>query len=180
MKERPATAIGRSLPPDTDLSEYRYPLSGSIAAQLRKVHRLFAHDLQNFLAAYDIPVGMWYFFRALWEEDGLSQRELSDRANTTSAAAVEQLRNMERRGFIERRRDEVDKRKIYVFLTEEGRRLKFLLPYAAEVNAIALEGLSEGEIGFLRLVLTRMKDSFERRAAQQKRAARQSTSAAKS
>jgi DNA-binding MarR family transcriptional regulator len=78
---------------------------------------------------------------------------------------------MERRGFIERRRDETDKRKVYVFLTDEGRRLKFLLPYAAEVNAIALEGLSEGEIGFLRLVLTRMKDSFERRAALQKRAA---------
>jgi hypothetical protein len=52
-------------------------------------------------------------------------------------------------------------------LTESGRALKRLLPYAAEVNAIALEGLSEGEIGFLRFVLARMKQNFVRRWSQQ-------------
>ena len=30
------------------------------------------------------------------------------------------------------------------------------------MNAIALEGLSEGEIGFLRFVLARMKENFAR------------------
>lgn len=152
-------------------SAFRSPLSGSIAAQLRMVHRLFVRDLEQFLAEYRINVGMWYFFRALWEEDGLSQRELSDRAGETSAAAVAQLRSMEQRGFVTRHVDANDKRKIRVFLTDEGRRFNFLLEYAAEIQSLALEGLTEGEIGFLRLVLARMKESFARRTAA-KRAAR--------
>ena len=158
--------------PPHDPNAFRSPLSGSIAAQLRMVHRLFVRDLEQFLAEYRINIGMWYFFRALWEEDGLSQRELSDRAGETSAAAVAQLRSMEARGFITRHVDENDKRKIRVFLTDEGRRFKFLLAYAAEVQSVALEGLTEGEIGFLRLVLARMKESFARRAAAQRAARR--------
>ena len=73
---------------------------------------------------------MWYFLRALWEEDGLSQRELSERAGSTAPAAVEQLRNMERRGYIRRERSSTDKRKVNVYLTDSGRELKRLLPYA--------------------------------------------------
>jgi DNA-binding MarR family transcriptional regulator len=153
-------------------SAFRSPLSGSIAAQLRMVHRLFVRDLEQFLAEYHINIGMWYFFRALWEEDGLSQRELSDRAGETSAAAVAQLRSMEQRGFITRHIDPNDKRKIRVFLTDEGRRFNFLLEYAAEIQSVALEGLTEGEVGFLRLVLGRMKESFARRAAAQRAARR--------
>ena len=158
--------------PPHDPNAFRSPLSGSIAAQLRMVHRLFVRDLEQFLAEYRINIGMWYFFRALWEEDGLSQRELSDRAGETSAAAVAQLRSMEARGYITRHVNKNDKRKICVFLTDEGRRFKFLLAYAAELQSVALEGLTEGEIGFLRLVLARMKESFARRAAAQRAARR--------
>lgn len=146
--------------------DFEYPLERSIGSQLRKTHRLFERDLALFLASADVPLGMWYFLRALWEEDGLSQRELSERAGSTAPAAVEQLRNMEKRGFIRRERSTTDKRKVEVYLTDSGRALKRLLPYAAEVNAIALEGLSEGEIGFLRFVLARMKQNFARRWSQ--------------
>ncbi len=150
-------------PSAAENAEFEYPLERSIGSQLRKTHRLFERDLALFLSSADVPLGMWYFLRALWEEDGLSQRELSDRAGSTAPAAVEQLRNMERRGYIRRERSASDKRKVKVYLTDAGRELKRLLPYAAEVNSIALEGLSEGEIGFLRFVLARMKENFARR-----------------
>jgi MarR family transcriptional regulator, organic hydroperoxide resistance regulator len=68
---------------------------------------------------------------------------------------------MEQRGLVERRRSQVDKRKVEVFLTAEGLRLRpVLLPYAERVNAVALGGLSEGEIGFLRHAFTRMKQNL--------------------
>ena len=130
---------------------------------------MFVQDLERFLEPYDVSIGMWYFFRALWEEDGLSQRVLSDRAGVSSAAAVEQLRNMEKRGFIERRPDASDKRRIHVFLTPEGRRLAFLVPHAAKMNGNALDCLSEGEIGFLGLVLTRLRDNHDRRESERKK-----------
>jgi DNA-binding MarR family transcriptional regulator len=74
---------------------------------------------------------------------------------------VEQLKNMERRGYIERRRSLDDRRKIHVHLTESGIALKNrLLHVAQEVNQVALAGLSEGEIGFLRLVLDRIRNNL--------------------
>ena len=147
-----------------DRPEFDDPLEFSVGYLLRATYRSFAQDLQRYLAPYAIPMGMWYFLRALWQEDGLTQRALSQRVGSMEPTTVEQLRNMERRGFIERRRSDADRRKIHVFLTAEGRALRAkLLPYATEVNDSALGGLSEGEIGFLRLVLSRMKENLDAR-----------------
>lgn len=147
--------------------EFDHPLEFSVGYLVRATQRAFVQDLQRHLAPYDIPMGMWYFLRALWQEDGLTQRALSQRVGTMEPTTVEQLRNMERRGFIERRRSAADRRKVHVFLTAEGSALRSrLLPYAAEVNAAALAGFSDGEIGILRLVLTRMKQNLERRQAE--------------
>jgi MarR family transcriptional regulator, organic hydroperoxide resistance regulator len=153
--------------------EIDYPLSFSIGAAIRLTHRQFAQDLQERLAPYDIPVGMWFFFRALWEEDGLTQRQLSQRVGSMEQTTVEQLKNMERRGYIERRRSLDDRRKIHVHLTERGMTLKSrLLPFARDVNEIALEGLSDGEIGFLRLVLDRIRGNLAAHLARQRSANR--------
>jgi DNA-binding MarR family transcriptional regulator len=141
-----------------------YPMARSIGAQVRRTQRMFAQDLQAALAPHDVPVGMWYFLRVLWEEDGLTQREVSERVGATAPTAVEQLRNMEKRGWIARKASEADRRKIHFTLTEEGRALeKRLISYAAEVNEAALEGLTEGEVGFLRLALLRIQENLARR-----------------
>ncbi|HXP29559.1 MAG TPA: MarR family transcriptional regulator [Stellaceae bacterium] len=147
-----------------EADEFSDPLEFSVGYLVRAAQRAFARDLQRSLAPYDIPMGMWYFLRALWQEDGLTQRDLSQRVGATDPTTVEQLRNMERRGFIARRRSARDRRKIHVFLTQEGRALRRrLLPYAAELNDAAVQGLSAGEIGFLRLVLARMKQNLDAR-----------------
>ncbi|HXE03592.1 MAG TPA: MarR family transcriptional regulator [Methyloceanibacter sp.] len=147
--------------------EFYYPLEHSVGYLVRVTHRSFAQDLQAYLTPHEIPIGMWYFLRALWQEDGLTQRELSQRVGAMEPTTVEQLKNMERRGFVERRRSAADRRKIHIFMTEEGRALSSrLLPYAMEVNAVALDGLTEGEIGFLRLVLARIKHNLDARQGQ--------------
>jgi len=157
MRNPPKPKADPALPPDVD-----YPLAFSIGSAIRTTHRQFAQDLQDRLAPYDIPVGMWYFFRALWEEDGLTQRELSQRVGSMEQTTVEQLRNMERRGYIERRRSVDDRRKMHVHLTSAGLALKNqLMPFAIDVNRVALQGLSEGEVGFLRLVLARIRSNLD-------------------
>ncbi len=140
------------------------PLEQSIGTQVRRTQRLFAQDLQATLAPHDVPVGMWYFLRVLWEEDGLTQREISDRVGATAPTSVEQLRNIEARGWIIRRHSEDDRRKLHYHVTEAGRDLEQRLLYCAgEVNRAALEGLTDGEIGFLRLALVRIQENLIRR-----------------
>jgi DNA-binding MarR family transcriptional regulator len=164
----------RPKPNPAPLPEVDYPLAFSIGSAIRTTHRQFAQDLQDRLAPYDIPIGMWYFFRALWEEDGLTQRELSQRVGSMEPTTVEQLRNMERRGYIERRRSVDDRRKMHVHLTESGLALKNrLMPFAIDVNRVALEGLSDGEIGFLRLVLDRIRSNLDAHLTRQRNVARE-------
>ncbi len=140
-----------------------YPMEHSIGSQVRRAHRQFAQALQAALAPQDIPLGMWYFLRALWEEDGLTQREISERVGATAPTAVEQLRHMEARGLISRKASEQDRRKVHFHLTDLGRAMQAeLLSLAAGVNDTALEGFSAGEIGFLRLALTRIQENLIR------------------
>ena len=75
--------------------------------------------------------------------------------------AVGELPVGERRGLIERRRNEKDRRKVNVFLTRQGKALeKKLLPYAVDVNRIALKSITPEEAEVLRGLFRRMKDSL--------------------
>ncbi len=150
--------------PERDGDGWDFPLEHSIGAAVRFTHRSFLQELQVYLEPYAITVGMWFFLRVLYEEDGLTQHELSRRSRSMDATTVEQLRNMERIGLVERRRSEEDRRKIHVYLTARGKSLRGeLLHFAQDVNQAALAGLSDGEVGFLRLVLARIRSNLDAR-----------------
>jgi DNA-binding MarR family transcriptional regulator len=141
-----------------------FPLDASVGALLRMTHQAYAQDLQNYLASHELPVGMWFYLRALWEEDGLTQRELSARVGATEPTTAQQLAKMERQGYVERRRSTEDRRSVRVALTGAGRALRRrLLPYAIEVNATALDGFSGAEIAQLKRLLARIRANLERR-----------------
>ncbi|MEE2969448.1 MAG: MarR family transcriptional regulator [Pseudomonadota bacterium] len=113
------------------------------------------------LQPHKVTPGQWFFLRALWEEEGLSQRELSRRVGTTEPTTVSALRLLERNGLIRRQRNEKDRRTINIFLTETGSALKKdLLPYALEVNAVATAGLTPEEITQLRGILSKIRDNL--------------------
>jgi DNA-binding MarR family transcriptional regulator len=96
---------------------------------------------------HGVTLGMWYFLRALWHEDGLNQRELSRRVGTMEPTTLSAILNMEKNGFVRRVQNKVDRRKLHVYLTPKGRALKAkLIPLAREVVATAVQSLSKKEI----------------------------------
>lgn len=134
----------------------------SIGFLLRVTQREFSKVLQMHIAFQGVTLGMWYFLRVLWEGDGISQRELSRRIGMMEPTTVNALMLMERKGLIIRKRDPKDKRRRMVYLTKRGRALKTLMvPYAYEVNRIALDGVSEKEVEQLRRTLSKMKRNLE-------------------
>ncbi|MBT6286057.1 MAG: MarR family transcriptional regulator [Rhodospirillaceae bacterium] len=111
---------------------------------IRDTHLLFARALRNRLQTHQITPGQWYFLRTLWDEEGLSQRELSRRVGTTEPTTVSALRLLARNGMIERVRNPKDRRTINIFLTDKARDMKAeLMPVAFAVNDIATAGLTE-------------------------------------
>ena len=129
---------------------------------VRDAHLLFAKALRTRLQSHQITPGQWYFLRALWDEEGLSQRELSRRVGTTEPTTVSALRLLSRSGMIERIRNPKDRRTINIFLTDKARAMKCeLMPVAIEVNDIATAGLSASEFLQLRELLQKVRDNLD-------------------
>jgi hypothetical protein len=56
-----------------------FSLGGSLGYLVRDANRAFQRLLERRISPHGVTRGQWYFLRVLWEEDGLSQRELSAR-----------------------------------------------------------------------------------------------------
>ena len=116
--------------------------------------RAFHRALQMRLAEHGVSVGHWTFLRALWQTDGLTQRELSEEAGLAEPTTFTAVKAMERRGYVVRRPAEGDRRKRQVFLTPRGRALEAkLVPLAEDVNAVAVRGLAASDVARTRRTL---------------------------
>ena len=128
---------------------------------VRDTHLLFAKALRDRLQSHQITPGQWYFLRALWDEEGLSQRELSRRVGTTEPTTVSALRLLARNGMIERVRNPKDRRTINIFLTDKARDMRSeLMPVAIEVNKVATAGLSDDEFDQFRALLQKVRENL--------------------
>jgi DNA-binding MarR family transcriptional regulator len=134
----------------------------SVGFVAREVYRSFARCLQPRIAREGVSIGMWFVLRMLWDEDGMTQRELGERVGINAPTMVTALNAMERAGIVKRVQNREDRRKINVFLTERGRKLKRKLwPMAAEVLALGLSGLTRNQVQSLNKMLTQIIDNLE-------------------
>jgi len=119
--------------------------------------------LRRRLATYGMTLGQYYFMRALWIEEGLSQRELSRRVGTTEPTTASVLRLLEKNGLVRRVRNRRDRRTINIFPTQKGRNLKNeLLRMAIGINEIATEGLTAADLETLKRLMSAMKANLDR------------------
>ncbi len=154
IARRRETAAPSAETPEDDI----LPPSRSVGYLVRQTHRAFTRALQTRISPRGVSIGMWFFLRALWQEDGVSQRELSQRVGMMEPTTASALTNMERKGLVRRVRNRTDRRIVNVFLTERGRALRReLLPLAAEVNEVALRGLTAGDVAHLRALLAKLQ-----------------------
>ena len=136
---------------ESDVHGFSLDPNKSVGHLLREALRAMVRELETRIDPYDITVGQFFIMRELWVADGLTQRELSGRMSLFENSTTAALAEMEKRGFIERRRSDEDRRKIHVFLSAKGKRIrKALIEHAVAVHRIGLAGLSENQIDSLR------------------------------
>jgi DNA-binding MarR family transcriptional regulator len=113
----------------------------------RTLYRLYDVEAQKVLDKENVSLSHWFYLRVLAERGEINQLELSKRVGMASTTAVPALDNMEKRGLVQRTRDPKDRRKYYVGLQDEGRRLvEALLPELTEMISASLEGISQKDI----------------------------------
>jgi DNA-binding MarR family transcriptional regulator len=140
-----------------------FPPGESTGYLVRDAHRAYQRLLERRIADYGVTRGQWYFLRALWDQDGLSQRQLSTRVGMKEPTTVIALRSMEKSGLIRRVRSTQDKRKTHVWLTAKARRLQpTLLPVARRITEQAATGIGRTELRLFQSVIARMTANLDR------------------
>lgn len=133
----------------------------SVGSLARITHRALSRKLERLTASHGISASQWPLLRELWEEEGLTQRELSYRVGVQEATMTVMLARMEKNGIVHRTCPEGDRRRRRVFLTAKGRKLRQILrPCIVSVNEVALADIPADEIEVARLVLIAMNKNL--------------------
>jgi MarR family transcriptional regulator, organic hydroperoxide resistance regulator len=133
-------------------------IPGGDGLLLRDSFRLFRKALQTLLAAETgVTVAQYWVLRTLWIEDGITHIELGQKLGIEKAGITSIIQNMEKQGLILRRRNDTDRRKFNLFLTERGKTLREpVLACARRVNARAAGSIPASELKQMRSVIRRM------------------------
>lgn len=154
-----AKRTSRAAPDDAE--RYGDPLH-SFGHLARLTFRAFARSLERRILPHDVTIGQWRFLRELWREDGITQRQLSERLSMREPSTVSAVRSLESAGLVRRVRNECDRRKVHIHLTPRAKRLRSpLLRHVRDVNVIATAGISPADLEVTRRVLRRLMHNLE-------------------
>lgn len=159
---QPDGSVPLSLPPNSRASRSLHdPLEDSIPFLLRRTARLFRIAIQSRMRENRLGFSHWFYLRALWLEDGITQRELCRRIDAAEPAAVTALGGLERHGYIRRVRDKNHGRRIHIFITPKGAALRDeLLPYAFELSALGVKGIAKQDLSTVRNALNLIRKNM--------------------
>jgi MarR family transcriptional regulator, organic hydroperoxide resistance regulator len=132
-----------------------------MAHLIRDTERAFRKALQIRLAAHGVPFGHWTFLRVLWENDGITQKELSAHAGVMDPTTFAAMKAMQAQGYIVRKQLPTNRKNVYIHLTAKGRSLKNkLVPLAEDTNRISTGRISPDELTTARKVLLTMIENL--------------------
>ena len=142
-----------------------YPSAQSIGRLISVTSRKLQPLLEQRVTDQGVSYGTFYFLRALWEEDRLSQGELASRVRTSAPTTMAALHKLRRDRLVTIEDDPHDGRRLVVRLTPKGRRMEsILLPRLERLNRTLLRGLSGREVTELRRMLRLIQDNAARAA----------------
>src|ERR1700689_3244991 len=142
-----------------------HPASDSIGLLMRIALFGLRASIKAELAKHGVPWSVWYYLRVLWEHNGISQRELTERVGVMQPNTVSALQTMVKAGWVAVARGE-DRRSTLVSLTPKGRRLmqRMLPEIRAAVRPVLLDGFSDREEAELRRLLNKISNNVRRTA----------------
>jgi MarR family transcriptional regulator, organic hydroperoxide resistance regulator len=109
--------------------------------------------LQRFFKenGYEITAEQWAVLRHLWDEDGLSQREIAEKTSKDKPNITRMVDALEQKRLVFRQPDPRDRRKYCIYLTKEGKQLQERLwPLAQDLRQRVTQSLTPSEIDLLK------------------------------
>lgn len=96
----------------------------SVGQLLSQVCRMTGHRVRGHMEKIGLHRGQGFALIHLWHKDGIPQRDLARSMHISPASVTNMLQRMERDGWVERRRDDVDQRIVRVFAADKAKKMR--------------------------------------------------------
>jgi len=121
-----------------------------IMQSLRRIFKAvqdYSHEVSE---KFGITGPQLWALKTIFENESLSLSDLSERMYLHPSTITGVIDRLEKKGYVIRNRDKVDRRVIYVQLTAEGKRLAKRAPSPAQGKMIyGLKNLKKGELNLI-------------------------------
>ncbi|PSU44681.1 MarR family transcriptional regulator [Photobacterium frigidiphilum] len=117
------------------------------------------NDFDTELKKHGLTIALWPTLMCLWEEEGVTQREIAIKSKVESSTTTRTIDKLERLNLVERRDDPQSRRSFRIYLTDEGRALQStLIHIPVDINESMLSSLDSEEqeqmLGLLKKLVT--------------------------
>jgi DNA-binding MarR family transcriptional regulator len=154
-----------------DSAEFGVVAGVGFGRRLRNTSRLLDRLLAEVLAPHGLTLSQYFILRELWEEEGLTLRQLASRVGVAEPSTMTTLELMVERGLVQRTQSKQDRRKTHVHLTAKGRALQRPIKEAVvTAGSIAFAGLRLSELRRAVELFDKITANIERHTASEKTA----------
>ena len=112
---------------DLPTQQERQRLDNQLCFAVYAAAHAFGRAYRNLLGRYELTYPQYLVLLVLWEQDGLSVKEIGNRLFLDSGTLTPLLKRLEASGRVRRARDRVDERQVSIFLTPAGAKLRDVL-----------------------------------------------------
>lgn len=108
----------------------------------------------------DIKSGQYVFFYFIYHNEGITQKELSEKLKIGKATTTKAIKNLLESGYIKREEDALDKRCFRLYLTDKGKETSpFLTATFKDMENIYSSGFDEQEKEYILSILKKIFDN---------------------
>ncbi len=140
----------------------KFKLDDALGFILSKVNTKLKNEFFQKLKENDVTPEQWAILCCLWEQEGITPKELSDLICKDKPNTNRILEKLITKGLVVRNAHPVDKRAFELFLTDSGWALREqLIPKANQLLEKATRGMEEHKVEELKKMLNQIYDNIK-------------------
>lgn len=131
-----------------------YDIENSVGFLLSKAYQRGWALMREEIEPFDLTPPQFALLSFLWQQDGMTQVELSEKGQIDRSTVGGLIDRLERNGLLERRQHPHDRRAYKIHLTEQGKTMEATLSDCANRALVRFtDGLREEELAELKRML---------------------------
>lgn len=139
-----------------------FRLNDSFGFILNKLNTKLKNELLQRLKEHDVTPEQWAILNCLWEQEGITPKELADLTFKDKPNTNRILEKLIRKGLVVRKAHPVDKRAFQMFLTESGWALREqLIPQVKQLLAKATAGIEPHKVAEMKKLLNQIYENLK-------------------